>query len=112
MALTALRINGTNAVVITTQYDVGTLIQFYAADGEFIPMGEPDDFGTKISEEEWQTNFRKEAAAKGHYVKEHSTNPEWNPDYNPEEHEQLLSSMQGCEQPSKRNSDEQVAQAE
>lgn len=91
MPQTALKINDKNVVIITQQFDEELAINAYTADHNFIPLGEPILSSLKINEEEYHKTLRADANAHGHYVKGYSTNPEWNPDYNPEEYKRIES---------------------
>jgi hypothetical protein len=91
MPQTALKINDKNVVIITQQFDEELSINAYSADHNFIPLGEPILSSLKINEEEYHKTLRADANTHGHYVKGYSTNPEWNPDYNPEEYKRIES---------------------
>jgi hypothetical protein len=90
MALTALKINNKNIVAITDQNDGYLVISVYDADDIFRPLGNPDRYESIDSEQVWHTALRIGASKKGHYVKEYSTNPEWNSDYKEESNADTL----------------------
>jgi len=84
MPQTAIRINNKNMVVITQQFDKTLAINAYTTDKDFFPLGNPLFSELEISEEEYHKNLRKDATKAGHFIPAYSTDPEWNPDYNPE----------------------------
>jgi len=66
---------------ITQDFAVNLSIDIYQCDEDWVPMGEPTQ-GTHTDDEElYHRNLRSEAAKRGHYVPQESTNPEWNPGY-------------------------------
>ena len=85
MATTALKIprdgNEERMLFMTVQREDNLLdVDIFLADENFIPYGTTSTGYSKISsEEEYHTNLRKDAASKGHFVPDHSTNSEWNP---------------------------------
>lgn len=54
-------------------------VEVHLCDEEFIPQGRTSKTVQDRSEEEYHKDLRKQAAEKGHFVAEESTNPEWNP---------------------------------
>lgn len=80
MAATALNVDGKKVLAVTTMDEKGLVVQLHDTTGDFQPIGNPEGFLRSESEEEYHRNLRKDAHAKGHFVKERSTNPEWNPE--------------------------------
>jgi len=80
MAATALNVNGKKVLAVTTKDEIGLVVQLYNTEGEFSPTGEPESCVRSETEEEYHRNLRKDAKEKGHFVKEYSTNSEWNPE--------------------------------
>jgi hypothetical protein len=90
MATTALSIKQEDGseqrlLFMTTPTENGVDVDIHLADSDFMPTGTPSIGIDKKQEEEYHKQLRKEASEKGQFVKDHSTNPEWNPDYKPEE---------------------------
>lgn len=89
MATTSLRIEEKGRInhlqFMTVPTEKGVDIDVMLTDSDFIPVGNPSMSAMPVSEEEYHRKLRKEASERGQYVKENSTNPEWNPDYVPEE---------------------------
>jgi hypothetical protein len=54
-------------------------VDAFACDENFIPVSGPEMTTMLMDEEEYHRNLRKDAHERGHFVKEESTNPEWNP---------------------------------
>lgn len=57
------------------------LVNIYQCDEDWIPQGKPTEGTHTDDEEAYHRLLRIEASKREHYVKEQSTNPEWNPDY-------------------------------
>jgi hypothetical protein len=55
-------------------------IDVFACDDNFIPVAGPEMTTMLMNEENYHRNLRKDAHEKGQFVKEESTNPEWNPE--------------------------------
>ena len=89
MPQTAIKIDDTRVVIITQQFDEELTINAYVADENFIPVGDPVVSSIKIQEEEYHRSFRKDADNFGHLVHGYCTDPEWNPNFNPEVQEQI-----------------------
>lgn len=69
---------------ITQVYnETGFTVNIYRCDEDFIPRGEPVTRELTGNEVDYHKSLRKASAERGQYVPGHSTNPEWNPDYNP-----------------------------
>lgn len=49
-------------------------------DDELKDLSEATVYAIEMPEEEFHTNLRKDAAAKGHLITSHSTDPKWNPE--------------------------------
>lgn len=91
MATTALLIkneDGTQERVLfmTCPTPNGVDVDLFLADENFLPMGTPSLGVDTKKEDEYHKLLRKQASEKGQFVEEHSTNPEWNPNYKPEDH--------------------------
>lgn len=56
-------------------------IDIYQCDEDWKEVGKPTEGTHLLDEEKYHKELRKEASIRGHFVKEHSTNPEWSPDY-------------------------------
>jgi hypothetical protein len=54
-------------------------VEVYVCDEEFVPQGRTSKTVQDRSEEDYHKDLRAQAAEKGHFVPEESTNPEWNP---------------------------------
>ena len=80
MALTALNLDGKKIVAISSVDEIGLVVLIYQTTGDFQTEGTPEHCVRTETEEEYHRGLRKEAHAKGHFVKERSTNPEWNPE--------------------------------
>lgn len=62
------------------------LVNIYKTDEDFNPVGTASvSVSEHASEEEYHRELRKQASEKGHFVPDYSTNPEWNPDYKPQD---------------------------
>jgi hypothetical protein len=71
---------------VTDPLEDGILrILLYTCGADWLPIGEPQRSGDIRTEEDYHRNLRIEATKQGHYVKEFSTDPQWNPDYIEEE---------------------------
>jgi DNA modification methylase len=49
-----------------------------------------DSYGDDLSEEDYHKQLRKDANDKEQLVKKYCTDPEWNPDFNPDLYENIL----------------------
>lgn len=100
MATTAIKITGPDGSVkrakfMTVPQGIHCDVDVYACNEDFVPIGEPSIGVSEMDEPEYHIKLRKEADAKGQFVPEESTNPEWNPENQgntgevtkPEEHE-------------------------
>lgn len=65
-------------------------VELYSCDEEFIPQGSPSKSIHEKDEETYHKELRALAKEKGHFVPEESTDPEWNPDYKPEQDETAI----------------------
>lgn len=80
MALTSLKLNEKDRLqFITDQLEEGLKVMVYTCDENWKPQGEPAISGDKRTEEVFHRELRQAALEKGHYVPEHSTDPDWNP---------------------------------
>ena len=84
MAVTAIQVDDQKLLFMTVEAAnrEGSLdVDIHLADENFMPIGKPS-LGHRdgLNEEEYHKQLRKEAKEKGHFVKDHSTNPEWNPE--------------------------------
>lgn len=90
MATTALIVKEENGnevrmLFMTVATKDGVDVDIFLADEEFLPKGTPSLGIDPKQEEEYHRLLRKEASERGQFVESHSTNPEWNPNYKPEE---------------------------
>lgn len=100
MATTALKVENpgeeivrvkfmTNPIEVPAKDGNGTKVfldvELHVCDEDFIPKGRTSKTVQDRSEEEYHKDLRKQAAEKGHFVAEESTNPEWNPGASTEE---------------------------
>ncbi len=58
----------------------GVIIDAYACNEEFIPIGKPLQSTDTRDEELYHRELRKEAQKNGHFISEESSNSEWNPE--------------------------------
>ena len=65
----------------------------YKCDQEFKPEGDPEHNASEMTEEVYHRELRKQSQERGHFIPEESTNPEWNPDYKPEQDGELQSDL-------------------
>lgn len=100
MPTTALKITSPDGTIqrakfMTVSQGIHCDVDVYKCNEEFIPIGEPSIGVSEMDEPEYHIKLRKEADEKGQYVREESTDPEWNPENvgndaeitKPEEHE-------------------------
>lgn len=85
MASTAIKIkhdgkDTSRLVIITEPHAEGTVVHWYSANTEWIPVGNPLQTAAKEPEEEYVTRLRKEAAEKKQLITAFCTDPEWNPE--------------------------------
>lgn len=89
MPTTSLKIPQENGIkrlmFMTTPVNDLLEVDIYFCDEEFVPQGEPVKQVTQIKEEEFHKSLRKEALQKDHYIKDFSTNPEWDENLNSQE---------------------------
>ena len=78
----------TRLMFITDQVDKTLTINVYPCNESYIPQGRPVT-STLIDreEEDYHKNLRKDAMERDQLVKGFCTNPEWNPDYKPEDYD-------------------------
>ena len=84
MPVSCLKIKDSRLIVISSSEPANktefvTVVQTYLGDENFQPVGEPAISVHEISEEQYHKRLRKDASKKGHFVKEYSTDPDWNP---------------------------------
>ena len=70
---------------MTASSPTGVDVDIFLGDENFLPIGRASIGVDLKSEEDYHRQLRKESSEKGHFVREHSTNPEWNPAYVAEE---------------------------
>jgi hypothetical protein len=92
MALTSLKIEKDGMInylqFATDQLEDDILrILLYVCNPDWEPLGDPQISGDRRTEEDFHIQLRLSATEKGHYVPEYSTDPQWNPGYKKEEHE-------------------------
>ena len=87
MAATALKIpkegKYTHLFVTSTPIeDKKTEVQVHLTGDKYIQSGMEslNGFVVEKSEEEYHKNLRTDSDKKGHFVRDYSTNPEWNPE--------------------------------
>jgi hypothetical protein len=95
------------AIKITRETGIGRLkfisqqqpkfleLLIYKCDENFQPEDEPEHNASEMDEETYHRKLREESHARGQFVPEESTNPEWNPGYKPEPDGELSSNMPG-----------------
>lgn len=97
MPVTAIKIGEVRLKFMTTPMDhvlsedgktqkSFTSIELYQCDGDFIPVGTGSLSIHDKDEETYHKALRIEGASKGHFVPEESTDPEWNPGYDPNQY--------------------------
>jgi len=92
MATTALQIEKDGKIeriyFMTTPKENGEVdVDIFIADDDWIPQGTPSIGYAPMGEEQYHTELRVLAIEKNQYVPYQSTNPEWNPGYNPEDYD-------------------------
>ncbi len=70
---------------LTLPHENGTEVDVQMCDENFIPSTRIALFVDPRSVEHYNRDLRKESSAKGQYVKEESTDPDWNVDHVPDE---------------------------
>ena len=84
MATTALKVVKEGLAVrtkfMTVQNDGFLDVDIFHCDEKFKPLGKPTMGVCDGNEENYHKDLRIKAKAKGHFVPEQSTNPEWNPE--------------------------------
>lgn len=84
MPTTALKIDGINMLFMTvTRPDGNCDVDVYLADQNFVVSGKPSLSVVPMTEEAYHKDLRRLASEQGHFMKDYSTNPEWNPGYLP-----------------------------
>lgn len=77
--LTAINADGKRLVFMTMPSESGTFIELSGADENYMAVGESIKSLDPRAEEDYHTALRKDAAEKGHLVKQYCTDPELNP---------------------------------
>lgn len=86
MATTAIRITNPDGTVLRAKFmtvqqpEHHCDVDVYHCNEDFSPIGEPSMGVSPMDEVEYHTKLRKEADEKGQFVREESTNPEFNPE--------------------------------
>ena len=84
MATTALKIMKDGMAIrvkyMTVPTEKALDVDIYNCDEKFTPIGDPHRGIDVRGEEEYHRELRKQSDKRGHFVKEESTNPEWNPE--------------------------------
>lgn len=74
---------------ITDTIDNVLTLNVYPCTEDYVPRGNPVTTSFVLpegkTEADYHKNLRSDALEKGHLVKGHCTNPEWNPGYKPED---------------------------
>jgi hypothetical protein len=70
---------------ISQQQQTFTELLVYKCDQDFKVEGQPEHNASEMDEETYHRQLRVQSQKHGHFIPEESTNPEWNPDYKPEE---------------------------
>ena len=97
MAVTALKVGGQRIKFITTGSEIikskdGTTektfltVDLRVCDEDFIPLRQGNVSIHDEDEETYHKKLRIAALEKGHFVPEESTDHQWHPNYNPEDH--------------------------
>ena len=85
MATTAIKIENpdgtiTRAKFMTVSQGIHCDVDVYQCNEQFIPIGEPGIGVSPMDEPEYHIKLRKEADEKGQFVREESTDPQYNPE--------------------------------
>lgn len=84
MPCTAIQVTKGDVIIkskiITVSQGGHTDVDVYKCNDEFIPIGEPAINVSDMEESYYHIYLRKEADSRGQYIREESTNPEWNPE--------------------------------
>lgn len=84
MATTALKIMKDGLAIrvkyMTVPVEKGLHIDIYNCNEKFIPVGDPHFAVDDRDEDTYHKELRIESNKRGQFVKEESTNPEWNPE--------------------------------
>lgn len=75
---------------ITQDFAVNLSVDVYQCDENWVPKGEPTQGTHTDDEEKFHKDLREEAAKRGHFVPEQSTDYQWNPGYDPATDANLL----------------------
>ena len=83
MAATALRIKGHETFITSIPSEKGVLLDLHITGKDFkpIPDIDPTPGYDERNEETYHRELRLHYHAKGEFISEFSTNPEWNPGY-------------------------------
>ena len=85
MALTSLKITWKDTEqylqFMTEQFPTGLYVKVQTCNEKWIPVGEASETTDDREEEFFHRALRMESVARGTYVPQYSTNPEWNPGY-------------------------------
>lgn len=84
MPQTALKIDTQHIVIITQQFGKKLTINAYLTDDNYIPTGDAVVSELEIDEAEYHINLRKDADKANQFISGYSTDPEWNPNFDPE----------------------------
>ncbi len=77
---------------ITTSIDSLLEVEIYLCGENWNPISKIGRSIDDRSEEDFHKQLRKDASEKGQLVKKYCTDPEWNPDFNPDLYENILPS--------------------
>lgn len=91
MATTTLKIEKDNVITkmsfMTVETEKGLDVDIYLLNEDNIPIGTPSLGVADVNEEDYHKKLRLEALSRNQFDPEFSTNPEWNPNYNPEQND-------------------------
>ena len=82
----------THLQFITTSIDSLLEVEIYLCNEQWIPQLKVGRSVDERSEEEYHKQLRKDAYDREQLVKKYCTDPEWNPDFNPDLYENILPS--------------------
>lgn len=84
MATTAIKITKDGVTMrskfMTVSQGIHCDVDVYKCNDEFVPIGEPSIGVSEMDEPEYHIKLRKEADSRGQFIREESTDPQWNPE--------------------------------
>ena len=89
MPQTALKIDTKHIVIITQQFGKKLTIHAYLTVDNYIPAVVAIVSELEIDEAEYHINLRKDADKANQFISGYSTDPEWNPNFDPKRQEEI-----------------------